>query len=234
MSKQKDDFSKDVESIFKKTVEINKHYLKQSTELVKEFGQSGGDLKKFNLLKPEILLGAFTSFTKMNLDHYKNMMDLGFALSRKAFSSAPERPAEDDDKSEEPSFVLSATSHAGEVVALSFLLDNVKSEEVVCHLVHSEYTNEETPSLFLNLPTKFHPQAFRLASGITQKVDIEIAIHNDVKFGIYQSKVQVIGFEPAYFLIRLTIKDKPVQKAVSKPSKTTENVRQKTQRNKPK
>lgn len=230
MSKQKDDFSKDVESIFKKTIEINKQYLKQGTDLIKEFGSSGKELKNFNFLQPDVMMAAATSFTKMNLDHYKNMMDLGFALTKKAFNQPSGETQDEDDNTEEPSFVLSATTFVGDTVSLQFLLDNIKKEEAVCELVNSEYVDENDASISLNLPTIFKPQSFNLAPGVSQTVHIQIPIINDSKLGTYQSKVQVIGFEPAYFLIRLTIAEKPVQEPNSNPSKPTGNGRQQKQR----
>ena len=234
MSKQKDDFSKDVESIFKKTIEINKQYLKQGTDLVKECGSSGKELKNFNFLQPDVMMAAATSFTKMNLDHYKNMMDLGFALTKKAFNpSSEENQQDEDDNTEEPSFILSATTYVGDTVSLQFLLDNIKKEEAICALVSSEYVDEEA-TISLNLPTIFKPQSFNLAPGVSQTVQIQIPIINDIKLGTYQSKVQVIGFEPAYFLIRLTIVENPVQKPNSNPSKPTGNGRQQKQRPKQK
>lgn len=227
MSTQKDDFSKDVEGIFKKTIEINKHYLKQSTDMFKEFGSSGKELKNFKLFQPEVMMGAFTSFTKMNLDHYKNMMDLGFALTKKAFDPATEDTAgEDEENGEEPSFVLSATAYAGQRVNLQFLLDNIKNEEASCQFVNSEYINEVEPFNSLNLSTNFKPQSFQLAPGVSETVEIQISVNDDLSLGTYQSKVQVLGFEPAYFLIRLTIAEKPVEKPISKTIKTTGNGRQ--------
>lgn len=231
MSKQKDDFSKDVESIFKTTIEINKQYLKQGTDLLKEFGNSGKELKNFNFFQPELIMGALMSVTKMNLDHYKNMMDLGFALAKKTFNQSPAETMQDEDEtSGEPSFVLSATSFVGDTVSLKFILDNNKKEEAVCELVSTEYVNENDALLSFTLPTFFKPQSFHLSPGASQTVNIQIAITDDIRLGSYQSKVQVIGFEPAFFLIRLNIVEKPIQKSNSNPSKTTGNGRQKKQR----
>lgn len=233
MKKEKDDFSKDVESIFRKSVEINKHYLKQSTDLVKNFGSSGRELKNFKLFQPEVMMGALTSFTKMNLDHYKNMMDLGFALTKKALNSEEELP-EDNPNSEEPSFILSATSTAGGNVNLQFLLDNVKKEEASCQLVNSEYVDVDNTDNFHNFLTVFKPQSFHLAPGVSQNVSINIALENDINLGTYESKVQVLGFEPAYFLIRITVVEippkTPEKASTSKPIKNTENGRQNTKR----
>lgn len=231
MSKEKDDFSKDVESIFRKTVEINKQYLKQSTALFKEFGSSGRELKNFNLLQPETMMGAFTSFTKMNLDHYKNMMDLGFALTKKAFDpAATDATNEEDDSPEEPSFVLSATTFPGGMVDFQFILDNDKKEQAVCQLVNSEYVDETKPDNSQSFLTTFRPQAFQLAPGISQTVHINISINKDINLGTYQSKVQVLGFEPSYFLITLTIAEKPDNSTIAKPIKKTGNGRQTKQR----
>ena len=228
MAKEKDDFSKDVEDIFKKTIEINKQYLKQGTDLLKDFGTSGRELKNFKILQPEVMMGAFTSFTKMNLDHYKNMMDLGFALTKKAFdSSAENSTGEANEQQVEPAFVLSATTHAGKSVDLQFLLDNVKTEEVLCQLVNSEFVNE-ADSIFI--PTTFKPQSFTLAPGISQRVDIHIAVNDDLRLGTYQSNVQVQGFEPAFFLIKLTIEEESAQTPIANPPKNSGNGRQQKQK----
>jgi len=220
MSKEKDDFSKDVESIFKKTIDINKHYLKQSTTLFKEFGTSGRNLKSISPLRTEVMMGAFTSFAKLSLDHYKNMMDLGFALTKKAFVADDIREQEEENP-EAPSFVLSAEAHPGTEVNLRFILDNVKEDKAECQLIYSEYVNEEDPDNSHNLLTTFTPQSFHLPPGISQNVAIHIAVDADLSPGIYQSKVQVMGFEPAYFLVRLTITPKPLDTPPKKPTKKT-------------
>ncbi|MDN3724458.1 hypothetical protein QRD02_08685 [Aequorivita sp. SDUM287046] len=231
MAKEKDDFSRDMEDIFRKTIEINKQYLKHGTDLFKDFGTSGRELKNFNVLQPDVMMGAFTSFTKMNLDHYKNMMDLGFAITKKAFNpSAENSSGEADGNHEEPSFILSATTHAGKSVDLQFLLDNIKNEEVLCQLVNSEFVNEADSQISLNLPTTFKPQSFNLAPGISKRVDIHIAVNDDLRLGTYQSSVQVQGFEPAYFLIKLTIEEESAQTPIANPPKNSGNGRQQKQK----
>lgn len=235
MKKEKDDFSKDVESIFRKSVEINKDYLRQSTELAKTFGSSGRDLKNFKLFQPEMMLGALTSFTKMNLDHYKNMMDLGFALTKKALiPSEEDETPQDETPFEEPSFILSETIYAGDSVNLQFLLDNVKQEEASCELVHSEYVDINNTESIHNFPTVFRPQSFKLAPGVSQTVVINISVDITIPAGTYESKVQVLGFEPAYFLIRLTIVEKlekePEEVSRAKSIKKSANGRQNEKR----
>ena len=231
MSNEKDDFSKDVEAIFRKTVEINKQYLKQGTALVKEFGSSGRELKNLKPFQPDVMLSAFTAFTKMNLDHYQNMMDLSFAIAKKAFEPASGTATNYDDENPiPPSFVLSETVFAGQKVHLQFLLDNVKNEEAQCQLINTEYINEADPNNSLNLPTTFEPQSFQLPSGISQAVEIHIEVNNDVSLGTYESKVRVLGFEPAYFLIRLTIAEQPVNEpSESRTNKSSGNGRRKKQ-----
>ncbi len=219
MEKEKDDFSKDVESILKKTININKQYLKQGTELVKEFGNSGKNTKNLNLFQPQNLLSAFTQFTKMNLDHYKNMMDLSFEISKKAFQSAESEQNDDENPEESPSFVISATVNPGESVSLEFLLDNVKTEEVTCQLVNSEYINSEEPGNGYNFKTVFQPQSFQLEPSASQTVKIRISVEKEIVLGTYQSKVQVVGFEPAYFLIQLNITQKQAEEPKNKQTK---------------
>lgn len=226
MEKEKDDFSKDVENILRKSIEINKHYLKQSTELMRVFGQSGGKMKNLNIFQPKLVLGALTSFTNMNLDHYKNMLDLGFALTKEALSSNEEgnTPQNEDPPIEEPSFTLSATVAAGDEVNLQFLLENVKKEEAICELVHSEYVNVENRESSFNIPTFFRPQSFQLAPGISQTVVINIAVDAHVPLGVYESKVKVIGFEPSYFLIQLTVTEKEPEKE-TEPSLRSKSIK---------
>ncbi|QAA82693.1 hypothetical protein EI546_13620 [Aequorivita sp. H23M31] len=220
MKKEKDDFSKDVESIFRKSVEINKHYLKQSAELAKTFGSSGRELKNLKLFQPELMMGALTSFTKMNLDHYKNMMDLGFALTKKALIPDVEAEfPEENPPSDEPSFILSAISLAGENVSLQFILDNVKKEEASCQLVNSEYVDVNNNESIYNFPTVFRPQSFHLAPGVSQTVAINISLDANIPLGTYQSKVQVLGFESSYFLIRLSIVERSENDS-EKPSRS--------------
>jgi hypothetical protein len=88
---------------------------------------------------------------------------------------------------------------------MQFLLDNIKEEKVLCNFVNSDFVDVDDPTETYELKTKFSPQAFSLEKNASQPISISVTIDPDVKLGTYQSKVQVEGFEPLYFLIRINV-----------------------------
>ncbi|WP_452224443.1 COG1470 family protein [Lacinutrix chionoecetis] len=221
MSQERDNIAKDFESIVKKTIEINSQYLKQGANLVSDLSNSRSQKKTINPFQPDLMVGAFTAFTKLNLDHYKNMVDLGFELSKKLINSNQEpsngNESNTQDNKNTAAFVLTETVVAGNTAILQFVLDNTKKEEAVCTLKNEDFINVDNSSV-QNFKTTFTPQSFSLKPAESQTIKIEVKIGAKVKPGDYQSKVQVLGFEPAHFLVHLSVQKKP-----TKPKKPTKN-----------
>ena len=93
----------------------------------------------------------------------------------------------------------------GSKVSLSFLLDNIKPDAVLCTLVNTPYSIQDNVLVKENFITNFSPQSFMLNTGEQKRINIDINIPDNVTPGVYISNVQVQGFEPAYFSIILTV-----------------------------
>lgn len=212
MSSSSNNFSKNFENIVEQTIEINKQYLKEGTEIIKQISNSNTAKKDINLLQPENIVDTLTELTKLNLNHYKNMLDLSLTFVKKSFLQTNEQEDDTDDTTNEtdlePAFVLSATLFDGSSTTLKFVLENEKKEVANCRLINSEYVNDADTSDRQVFETFFEPQAFQLEAGNSISVNINIKVGLNAKAGDYTSKVQVIGFEPAYFLINLKVQNK--------------------------
>ncbi len=219
MSQEQDSIAKDLEDILKKTIEINTQYFKEGSNLVGQLSNSNKQKKTINPFQPELVAGAFTAFAKLNLNHYKNMVDLSFEFSKKIINSDFEASNDHDVTHEEnitePAFVLTETVFIGSSAQFQFVLDNTKEEEAICTLKNFAFIKEEDSNNTHDFKTTFTPQSFQLNPGESQTIKIKVKIGAKVEPGNYQSKVQVLGFEPAHFLINLNV--------VKKPTKTSAN-----------
>lgn len=210
MSQAQDEITKDIEGIVKRTIEINTQYFKEGSNLVSQLSNSSKQKKTINPFQPKLIAGAFTAFAKLNLDHYKNIVDLGFEFSKKIIHSDSEAD-NDGATNEEPAFVLKETAFVGGKALLQFVLDNTKTEKAICTLENLDFINKNNPNDTQNFKTTFIPQSFNLNPGESQTIKIEIKTGAKVAPGDYQSKVRVLGFEPAHFLINLSVIKKPVK-----------------------
>ncbi|NVK64648.1 MAG: hypothetical protein HWE22_08680 [Flavobacteriales bacterium] len=218
MSEEQNVFTKDIEGIIKKTIEINKAYFEKGSELIRQFQHSDKKVTDFKAPDSGAIMGALSTFAELNLEHYKNVLELGLEYTKKAFSGAEtaedaeEVVAEPEDYADEPAFILNGTGSKGDTVKLQFLLDNIKEEKVLCKFVNFDFVNVDNPSETYALTTTFEPQSFELDMNASQPVLISVIIDPNAKLGTYQSKVQVEGFEPIFFLIRVTITRKTTAK----------------------
>ena len=215
MSEKQDKIAEDLNDIVKKMVEINTQYFKESFDLVSQLSNSRKQKKTINPFQPELIAGAITAFAQLNLSHYKNVADLGFELSRKIVNSDFE-PANDPIVPNEkdvvkPSFILRETVFIGSSVLLQFVLDNTKKEESTCTFKNLEFINQNEPIDKYNFETTFTPQSFNIQPGKSQAIQIEVKIGAKVKPGSYQSKVEIIGFDTAHFLINLSVIKEPTK-----------------------
>ncbi len=220
-------FLKGFEDIVKNSIELHRRYFERGSELLGQLSRTRNSEE--NESDPGSYVGPMTELARLNIEHYQNVMKLSLEATRNAFGVAsdtsddssaadagkaePDGPQTDfpDGYVDEPAFVLSGTGHNGGKVILQFVLDNIKEEEVLCRLVNHAFVNDENPAERYHLASIFEPQSFTLLSKEAQKVAIVIEIPADVKPGVYNSKVQVIGFEPVYFLIQLQVVSKPQQ-----------------------
>jgi stress-induced morphogen len=215
MSEQKFPFAKEMEELLQKSMEANKIFMSESSKFMSRLSNQAAT--KENIFKTDIVSDAFTAYAKLGIQHVKNMIDLGVSLvQQKDTGSAPQ---ENNDTATTPAFELRGSGVAGSSIMLQFVLDNVKKEEVLCELIHTDYSSRQNAATIThNIPTSFTPQAFQLAPATSQTVDITIQLPRQLPAGEYCSHVQVKGFEPAFFAIYITITT-PSSKAAAHGSK---------------
>lgn len=209
MSDAKPSLAKDIEELVSKSIEVNKTFVNESTRMMKQFTLSGNKQNPFTL-NPNFFTDAFNAYARLNIQHVKNMLDLSVSLFKQAGAQTNDSSAQTTtEEAAPPSFTLTAETEPGDTVSLSFLLDNIKPEEITCMLINTTY-HLQTDNSIANFDTVFTPQSFNLKTNERQKVDIEVSIPANITAGIYESNVQVKGFEPAYFNILITVKE-PLQ-----------------------
>lgn len=207
MSDAKTSLTSDIQELISKSVEANKVFMTEGTRMLKQFTLSGNKQNAF-ALNTNFLTDAFNAYAKMNIQHMKNMLDLSVLLFKQAGATTSDTSAQNTtEETAAPSFTLTAETTAGSKASLSFLLDNIKPEDVTCTLVNSSYHLQNDNNSIANFETLFTPQAFNLKTNERQKVEIEISIPANISAGVYESNVQVKGFEPAYFNMLITVKE---------------------------
>ncbi len=204
---------REVEELFKDTIELNKKYLRQSFRLINQMSQQGTMDKNIFTIQPELYRKAIKTFSRMNLEYYNNVMDLGFSFADEfLFNRDQVVPPE------EPSFTLRGNGVPGSEVQLQFVLENSRNEEVHCELKNTHFVNEMDRQETTGIIAHFSPQAFRQHPDGSQTISISLAIGKQVIPGIYTSHVSVLGFEPTFFAIVLEVdqKAKPSGNATTK------------------
>lgn len=205
MSDAKTSLTSDIQELISKSVEANKVFMNEGTRMLKEFKLSGNKQNAF-ALNTNFLTDAFNAYAKMNIQHMKNMLDLSVSLFKQAGAQTSDTSTQNTTgETAAPSFTLSAEAAAGSTASLSFLLDNIKPEEVTCTLINSPYHLQGNETSIANFDTVFKPQSFNLKTNERQRVEIEVSIPANISEGIYECNVQVKGFEPAYFNILITV-----------------------------
>jgi hypothetical protein len=206
MSDAKSALAKDIEELISKSIEANKVFVNESSRMLKQFTISGNKTNPF-VLNTNFLTEAFNAYAKLNIQHMKNMLDLSVSLFKQAGVQSNDTSTQKTTEQAQPSFTLTAETEAGTNVSLSFLLDNIKPEEVNCTLISTPYHLQDNENAIQDFDTVFTPQSFNLKTNERQKVDIEVGIPAGVNAGVYESNVQVKGFEPAYFNVLITVKE---------------------------
>ena len=206
MSDAKSSLAKDVEELISKSVEANKVFMNESSRMLKQFTLSGNKTNPF-VLNTNFLTDAFNAYAKLNIQYMKNMLDLSVSLFKQAGVQSNDTSTQNTAEQVQPSFTLTAETEAGNKVALSFLLDNIKQEEAHCTLINTPYHLQDNKDVIEEFDTLFTPQSFNLKTNERQKVNIEVSVPANTSAGVYEGNVQVKGFEPAYFNILITVKE---------------------------
>jgi hypothetical protein len=217
MNNQNASLAKEIEDLINKSIEANKVFLNESSKLVRK-AITPGEKTASNLFGANFLTDAFTAYTKLNIQHMKNMLDLGVSLIKQ--TNTQTSTAAEENTETGPAFILKGEVEEGSKISMSFLLDNIKQESVVCDLVNTSYTLQSDSSTVENFNTNFSPQSFLLNTGEQKRITIDIEVPQNTKAGVYSANVQVKGFEPAYFSILLTVKEIP-NKTATNARKTT-------------
>lgn len=224
MDKRDSSLANDIQELINKSIEVNKMFLSETSKLVRGV-TTPGEKKTPNIFQANFLTEAFSAYAKMNIQHMKNMLDLGVSLVQKANTQQTTETSENIETPTEtpvPSFVLKGDVEAGNKISLNFLLDNIKQETVLCTLVNTPYNFQTDALIQENFTTIFSPQSFMLNTGEQKRINIDIDVPATANPGIYISNVQVRGFEPAYFSILLTV--------IETANKTFDNGRKKSRR----
>jgi hypothetical protein len=211
MSNEKDSFTKAFGDLITKSIEANKVFLNEGSRFFKQINTQDLKANKFNFFQGDVLSNAVNQYVKLNLGHFNNLVDLGLSFIKNVNNTAENdstREKNNEDVDNKPSFILEKEAVAGESVNFQFLLDNVKEEAVICQLINTGYSVQANPSSTKDFKTGFKPQTFDLKAGESKSVNITIDIPDETVPGLYISKVQVKGFEPAYFSIQITVTEK--------------------------
>ena len=212
MSEEKSSLAKDIEELVNKSIEANKIFMAEGTRLVKQLSNKAANKEPINLFQPQLISDVVNAYTKLNIQHLKNVIDLGVSLAKQAGHTQPADNSNTKTPGPGPAFVLNGNAAAGSKTSLQFLLDNVKEQAVTCTMVNTDYILQSDFSVHPVFETRFTPQSFLLQPAASQTVVIDISIPANTLPGVYISNVQVKGFEPVFFSIDLNITDKQSKK----------------------
>lgn len=205
MSTSKDPLANLFEETLKKTVEANKIFLQEGSAFLRNISSPEKGTATLNRLRNDALTDVLGELVKLNLKHYNNLVDLSIGFLREVNHPGTGNPPSAEQPGS-PGFVLEAEAIAGHTVEMQFILDNTKADTVYCELIHSDFQPESNGHP-VEFPLQFKPQAFSLPPGESSTVHINLRVPENVSAGLYTSKVQVKGFEPAHFLIRITVSE---------------------------
>ena len=190
-----------LEELFKHSFELNRRYMSEGFKMLNEWSKQPKLDKNLFIFKPETYSKAINVFTKLNLDYYNKMMELGLGMTQEFFN----RKDTVDEPPMEPAFVLTADGKAGGRASLQFILENTKSETVHSELVHSAFTDENNAENEAAITAEFNPQLFTQEPGVSHTVKIDLRIPKNTSPATYISDVTVLGFEPSFFRIILNV-----------------------------
>jgi hypothetical protein len=210
MESSKTSLTSEIEELVKKAAEANKVFINEGAKLVQQMGKNTSGKQQIPSVQPELLMDVFNSMVKLNIQHTSKLIDIGISFAKKITGQeedVTEQVFKDDTHTgtHQPAFELRAEIKAGETTTVPFLLDNIKKETVICQLVQSDFVHQSDASIKPGFQADFHPQSFPLEPSETKKVNIIVATQADAAPGVYLCHVQVLGFEPAFFSLYLTV-----------------------------
>ena len=203
MAEENNFYAESFKQLVSKSLEANAVFMKEGQKVLKSMTSKQKNGSKANLLSAEQAKNAFQAFAELNIAYLKNAMDLGISVAKNISGNTD---ADDSQTSDEmpPAFILSASGLNGEMVALQFVLDNVKETLVKSSLQEKGFLKMPEGEQ-AKIPLHFKPADFELAAGGKQVVDIAIDIPADAQAGNYENRIAVKGFEPSYFMIKLSV-----------------------------
>ncbi len=213
MNEKPPSISQELEQLFQKTAEANKIFFTESTRFVQQLGSSKLSNEDLFNKQKQLFGDALKSLVQLNIQHASNLLDLGIAVAKRFNRSSDEGDdvlhKDVDAVVTEPSFVLSATTYAGEMASVQFMLDSSKDEPVSCNLIKNQFILQGDSSVQADFETRFMPQSFQLLPGEQQLVEITVKTPADARAGIYTCDIRVEGFEHIFFALNLTINPIP-------------------------
>src|ERR1700712_2635634 len=81
MAAAKNTILKDIEELVQKSAEANKLFITEGTKFIQQLGskKSGENIKTF---QPDAVANVVTAYMQLNIQHLKNMVDLGVSLTK--------------------------------------------------------------------------------------------------------------------------------------------------------
>ncbi|WGK64230.1 hypothetical protein [Croceiramulus getboli] len=203
-----------LEQLLEKSFELNRQYLNQSAKLFRDLSKRSSSGSNPLIFQPDLYRKAVSAFAKANLEYYNQLLETGLSLTEELVSGAPQA----EEEHPRPAFVLEAEARAGEQAQLQFVLENTKAEAAICELVHSPFKAVDDATEVNSFKTTFTPQQFEQEAGASNTVDIAVQIPKNTPPKTFYSDVTVLGFEPSFFRMLIT---------VLSPTKTSKNAKTK-------
>lgn len=210
MSDTTSTFIKEIETLVRKSAEANKAFLTEGTKFIRQLGSSTG--KENVSIQTDLLKDAFNAYVKLNIQHAGHLIDLGLELTKR-FNGTVETPPEpangspDQEDVSKPAFILKATAPAGTTAKVLFMVDSDKKDPMMCKLVQTDFVYQKDFGVKPGFRTTFIPGTFELLPSGSQKVEIQVKIPATARPGMYESHLQIQGFEEAFFSLFITVSE---------------------------
>lgn len=206
MSDTPGNVSDSFEQLFNKSIEASRTFISEGSKIFRGLGNKD-QASEFGGRSKAALSNAFNEYVKLNIRHYSNLVDLSLDFMRNLQAAPTAQEEQVEATKAGPGFVLEADAKPGDTAQLRFALDNIKDATVTCELIHSDFRLKSDNSLW-DFPVTFEPQLFELKQNSSEAITISVSVPADAKPGQYVAKVQVKGFEPAYFALVLHVNEK--------------------------
>lgn len=210
--------TQNLEGITKQLLDNNRNYINKSIDAIGKLKNS--PTQKITNINQDLIADVFNGIVKLNLDYYSKLIDYGFSVTNKILSAPENRLGENEEQGS--SFTLAGKGNAGSSIDISFVLDNSKSEKAFCQLENTPFVSIDEHKENPDITVSFQPQSFDLEAGKSESISVLCSVSEKSAAGTFYSYARVIGFEPAYFTIVLTIEQNTKQDAINtQPAKKT-------------